>query len=252
MILGVLGVGHLATAIIVGLRRSGFAPSALLLSPRGRARDLAQRFGVPIAVDNRDLVERSDVVLLSVHPADAPAAVTGLPWRSEQIVISACAGVAMAQLPVAPARLVRAMPLTAAEIAASPTVFFPDLPEGRSVLERLGPAIALASEADFEVATVSAAVYGWAQDLICRTTLWSIEKGAPPEAMRQLIAMTFVAAGRLIAEKPDRMEQMLAELVTPGGITELGLGILAAADQPAVWRKACEAVLDRLTAGGGG
>jgi pyrroline-5-carboxylate reductase len=252
MILGVLGVGHLAAAVIAGLLRSGLPPWSLLLSPRGKARDLSQRHGIPTALDNSDLVERSDVVLLSVRPADAPAAVACLPWRTEQIVISVCAGVARAQLIVAPAVLVRAMPFTAAEIAASPTVFFPDLPEARIILERLRPAIALASEADFEVATVSAAVYGWAQDLICRTTFWSVEKGAPPEAMRQLIAKTFVAAGRLIAEKPDRMEQMLAELVTPGGITELGLGVLTAGDQPAVWRRACEAVLGRLVARGCG
>jgi pyrroline-5-carboxylate reductase len=40
---------------------------------------------------------------------------------------------------------------------------------------------------------------------------------------------------------------MLTELVTPGGITELGLNVLDAAGQPQAWQQACEAVLKRLT-----
>jgi pyrroline-5-carboxylate reductase len=116
-----------------------------------------------------------------------------------------------------------------------------------SVIERLGPAIALESEADFEVATVSAAVYGWAQDLIRITSDWSAAQGGDAQAMRRLAALTFVAAGRLLAEKPEPIETLLAELVTPGGITELGLDILAARGQPDIWREACAGVLARLT-----
>lgn len=246
MRVGILGVGHLAAALAAGLLRSGLEPEQLRLSPRGRARELAERHGLVVAADNRDLVDGAEVVLLAVRPADAAAAVAGLPWREGQVVISACAGVPLAGLAVAPARAVRAMPLTAAAINASPTACFPPLPAAVAVLERLGPVVALASEADFEVATVNAAVYGWAQDLIRRTAEWSADQGPQAEAMRRLVALTFVAAGRLIAEKPEPMTQLLDELVTPGGITELGLDVLAAGGQPALWQAACEAVLARL------
>jgi pyrroline-5-carboxylate reductase len=246
MIFGVLGVGHLASAIIAGLLRSGLSPNSFLLSPRGRANLLSARDGIPIAGDNRDLVTRSDFVLVSVRPADAPAAVVGLPWRADQVVISVCAGVPRSQLQTSPAHTVRAMPFTAAEIGASPTVYFPDSADVRAILERIGPAMPLMDEADFEVATVCAAVYGWAQELIRSTANWSVEKGVSRQVARQLAALTFVAAGRLIAEKPESMDQLLAELVTPGGITELGLKTLAAGEHSATWRRACEAVLNRL------
>jgi pyrroline-5-carboxylate reductase len=246
MILGILGVGHLAATMLTGLLKSGFDPASVLLSPRGKGRELSARHAIPLAADNRALVEKADVVLLAVRPADASAAVADLPWRMGHVVISACAGVALECLPVAPARAVRAMPLTAAEINASPTVCFPEIAEANMVLERLGPVIPLASEADFEVATVNAAVYGWAQDLIRRTAEWSAQKGADAQAMRRLVALTFVAAGRLIDEKPDPMGALLADLVTPGGITELGLDVLASGGQPALWQEACEAVYARL------
>lgn len=247
MIIGVIGVGHLATTLLTGLLRSGVSPQALLLSPRGKAMAFSEATGIPLAADNRDLVARSDIVLLAVRPADAAEAVAGLPWRARQTVISACAGVALGDLIVAPASAVRAMPLTAAEINASPTACFPPRPEAVALLERLGSVVAFDSEADFEVATVNAAVYGWAQDLIRRTAEWSAGQGPQLDAMRRLTALTFVAAGRLLAEKPEPMETLLAELVTPGGITELGLGILAARGQPAIWTEACASVLARLT-----
>ncbi|MET3580313.1 pyrroline-5-carboxylate reductase [Mesorhizobium robiniae] len=247
MIIGILGVGHLAASMLAGFLRSGLDPAAILLSPRGKAAVLSARHGFQLAADNRDLVERSDVVVLSVRPQHAPETVAGLPWRIGQTVVSVCAGVPLSRLDVAPARAVRAMPFTASEIAASPTVYFPDVGEARAVLDRLGPSIALPSENDFEVATVSAAVYGWAQDLIRKTAEWSSAEGLDPAISRRLAAMTFVAAGQLIAEKDEPMDQMLEELVTPGGITERGLQVLSLRGVPAAWEEACVAVLDKLT-----
>lgn len=247
MITGILGVGHLAASMLTGFLRSGLDAGTIILSPRGKSAELAARHGFQLAEDNRDLVERSDVVILCVRPAHAPDAVQGLPWREDQMMVSVCAGVPLSRLDVAPARAVRAMPFTASEIAASPTVYFPDFEQARAVLDRLGPAIALASEKDFEVATVSAAVYGWAQDLIRNTADWSSARGLEPVIARRLAAMTFVAAGRLIAEKDEPMARMLEELVTPGGITERGLQVLSAHGVPAAWEEACVAVLDKLT-----
>ncbi len=116
----------------------------------------------------------------------------------------------------------------------------------REVLTRIGPAIALTSETEFEIATVNAAVYGWAQDLVRQSAVWAAAKGGDSATMRRLTALTFVAAGRMMAEKDAPMERILADLVTPGGITELGLKRLAAEGQPAAWTAACEAVLERL------
>ncbi|TIR16836.1 MAG: hypothetical protein E5X34_25000 [Mesorhizobium sp.] len=248
MILGVLGVGHLAASMLAGFQRSGLGPESILLSPRGKAAALCARHGFRLAADNQDLVERADIVILAVRPAQAPEVIRDLPWRKGQLLISVCAGVPLSRLAVAPARAVRAMPFTAAEIGASPTAYFPDIEEARAVLGRLGPSIALASERDFEVATVSAAVYGWAQDLIRKTAEWSSAEGLDPDIARRLAAMTFAAAGKLIAEKLEPVDQLLEELVTPGGITERGLQVLSARGVPAAWNEACAAVLDKLTA----
>lgn len=248
MNLGILGVGHLAETLLAGLMRSGMSPEKILLSPRGKGSELAAMHGFDLAQDNADLVRRSDCVLLTVRPAAAQAALTGLPWRDDQIVVSACAGVTIATLAAAatPARIVRIMPLTAAEIGKSPTILYPDLPELRAFLDRLGTPIPVGREEDFEIATINAAAYGWVQSLIGLTAAWSVAQGLAPDTARLLTARTFEAAGALIAEKPEPVAQLLHELVTPGGITERGLHVLEEADVPAAWEEACQAVLDKL------
>lgn len=248
MKIGVIGVGHLASAVLKGLLRSGMAPQSVCLSPRGRGPELAAAHGFVLAADNAALVSRCDMVLLAVRPADAVGAVRDLPWRAEQILVSACAGVTIERLAegAGPARIVRIMPITASELGASPTPVFPLLPEVRPVLEALGPPIALGSEDQFEAATVSAAIYGWAQALIRTGAQWGARNGLDPVVARQLMARTFVASGRMQGEQDAPMDALLASLCTPGGITEAGLRSLEGNGVPEAWDEACDLVLQRL------
>ncbi|MGO4740704.1 pyrroline-5-carboxylate reductase family protein [Bosea sp. 2KB_26] len=249
-----LGVGHLAEAMIEGFLRDRQELPHLALSPRGHGPKLAKRHGLELAERNDALVSGSDIVFLATRPGDAIAAISNLPWRPEHILVSACAGVPLAQLEraAAPARVMRIMPLTAASLGASPTTAFPSFPEVHPLLARLGPVIALENEAQFETATVSAAIYGWVQSLIGLGRDWSVAHGMSPEAARQLAATTFVAAGRMIAERPEPVETLIANLATPGGITERGLAVLSEHGVQEGWTAACDAVLAKLMDGSAG
>lgn len=249
MRLGIIGVGHLAGVIIRRLAETGWPVRDLIVPPRGRGAEMAARHGLRLVPDNATLVAEADAVLLAVRPADASEAVAGLPWEKRHILVSACAGVPLSRLAAAAGsapRLMRIMPLTAAGLGASPTTAFPDLPEMRPMLERLGVVLPLASEADFEAATITAAVYGWAQELVRQTVAWLEVNGLDPAIARPLTAHTFAAAGRLTAESPLDLASLMASIATPGGITELGLNTLADKGVPAAWCAACDAVLTRL------
>lgn len=249
MIVGILGVGHLGKILAEALLAAGHAPAALLLSPRGKAAEVSVRLGLPLAADNAALVAAADVVILVVRPNDAVAAVTGLPWRAGQKVVSACAGMRVALLAAAlpdGVAVHRMMPLTAAAQGASPTTLFPDDAGLERLLSAFGPVLPLASEAEFETATVCAAVYGWVQKLVQITADWSVAQGLPEAAARQLAALTTVAAGANIAGSGVPMERLLADLVTPGGITERGLDVLEARGALTAWVAACDTVRDRL------
>ena len=119
--IGVLGVGHLAGYLVPRLADDG---AQVRLSPRNeeRAGALAQRFdNVTVSADNTALVKDSDVVLLTTRPDQALSAIEGLPWRPGHVLISCCAGVGLDTLLFAAgaARLVRAMPVTAALLSRS-------------------------------------------------------------------------------------------------------------------------------------
>lgn len=251
--IGFLGVGHLAEEMIAGLMREGSGELEPILSPRGYGPRLAERYGLVLATDNAALVDAAEIVVLATRPRDAVAAIAGLPWREDQILVSACAGVPIADLAAAaaPAQVMRIMPLTASSIGASPTTVFPDLAPVRPLLRRLGSVIALDDEGQFEAATVSAAIYGWAQSLIGLGHDWALAHGMGPEASRQLAAATFIAAGRMIAERPEPIGALVESLTTPGGITERGQMVLDAQDVPASWTAACDAVFAMLTKSSG-
>ncbi|WP_255012294.1 pyrroline-5-carboxylate reductase [Roseovarius sp. M141] len=246
MKLGIIGVGHLSVSILRGLLRAGHAPESILLSPRGHGADMARDHGFALAKDNAQIVGACDIVLLAVRPGDAPGAVRGLPWRAGQTMLSACAGVPLAALDIGAATPVRIMPITAASLGASPTLAYPDAGPARTLLEAIGTVIILRSEAEFEAATVSAAMYGWAQALIRSGADWTAAHGMDATQARQLVASTFTAAGRMIAEEDAPMDDILATLCTPGGITRAGLDHLEAKGAPAAWNGACDLVLRKL------
>ncbi len=246
--IGVLGVGHIATDIVTGLLRAGVPPAGLLLSPRGRASSLAALHGIAVAADNTALVEASDVVLLCVRPADALRAIAGLPWRADQVVLSVAAGIPLAALATAarPATAVRAMPISAARHGASPTTLHPDEPRARALLGLLGPVIAIAEEAVFDRATVSAALYGWVFALLATSEAWFAQAGLPPAEARALVAGTFAAASATAQAENGPIPDLLATLATPGGITEAGLNHLHATSVPENWRGALDSALGRI------
>ncbi len=247
--IGIIGVGHLAEYLLRGLLQAGTAAERILLSPRGHGAKLAASHGFALARDNAEVAAKAPLIVLTVRPAQAEEAVAGLPWRAGQVMVSACAGVPLARLRplVGPATVLRAMPISAVAVCASPTALYPDEPCARALFARLGEVLPLRDEAEFEAATVSAAVYGWVHDLIGRSAAWSEAAGLDPTTARRLAALTFGAAARMVvADEEKSVTALVASLATPGGITERGLRVLQEREVAPAWDAACDAVLAHL------
>ncbi len=132
------------------------------------------------STSNQAIVDRSELVILAVRPFHAIEAMQPLALRSDQIVLSFCAGVSATALRpvIAPARLVMAMPVVAAAYGESPTLLFPDDATCRALLEPCGPVIALAADAQFAPASVIACYFGWLHELIAQMIAWTEFAGA--------------------------------------------------------------------------
>ena len=70
-VLGFIGTGHIASAVIKGLLKDKERPFNIVVSPRNKdiALALSQQFStVTVAGSNQEVLDRSDVVFIAVLP----------------------------------------------------------------------------------------------------------------------------------------------------------------------------------------
>ncbi|MBI1386512.1 MAG: hypothetical protein GC150_16515 [Rhizobiales bacterium] len=251
---GIIGVGHLMRHLVPGMLRTA-SPPRLLLGPRSRAdaEALASAHGLEIAADNADVVCRSDLVVVAVRPPQTEEAMTGLPWRAGQTVLSLMAGVTLERLAriARPATVVRAMPVVAGLYGESATSLHPENAAARTVLTPLGAVVALETEELFEKASILGAGYGWLQVLANDMIAWLESEGIEPAAARTLVAQTMRASATTLLERRETTPgELVAELISPGSLTGQGRDILMDDDYFRGWRHALDAIRDRLLATG--
>jgi len=250
MKIGILGVGHLISYLVPGMLRGKQKPD-FLLSPRNHqtALALAQNHGLEIASSNDALVETCDVVILSVRPLQVKEALGGLPWRSDQTIVSLCAGVTIAEISACTngPSITRALPVTAAMLGESPTAIFPNCQITRTLLGPCGPTLVLEDEDQFEAATMFGAYYGWIQHLIGEMAEWAQDNNLSPQTARLLACQMTRAAATTVHDTPEKsIAALVDELCLPGSITGLGLDSLKQADAFKSWHQAGDDVLRNL------
>lgn len=254
MTLGIIGVGHMAGFLIAGFRRAGLAED-IILSPRNprRAERLAGRFQCRVASDNQEVADAASRIFLCLRPPDAPQALAGLRLREDQLLISVVAGLAYATLkPLSsPARLVTAMPVSAAEFGESPTLLYPEDDEARRLLSLLGAVIPIAEESVFLAACANAAVYGWLFGLMVALEAENRTFGLSAAEARKVVTGTFRAAAGVALEKRDvALDEVLKSLATEDGITAEGLSHLERSEAIGNWRLAFAQIARRLSGRG--
>jgi pyrroline-5-carboxylate reductase len=248
--IGIIGTGHLAGYLVAGWRAAG-PDLAITLSPRSvvKSADLAKRFGARVAPDNQGVVDAASVVVLATRPPDAVAACRSVTFRPGQLLLSVAAGVPLAALAeaAAPATAVRALPISCAAIGESPTLLYPDHAGARELLALLGTVHAFEDETTFTAASAITAWYAWLYALFGDAAAWAASAGVQEDVARVLVLETARgAAGMALAHPDESLPVMLSGLATPGGLTELGLGVLHAGDGLSAWPAALDAVLERL------
>ena len=247
---GIIGVGHLAGYLVEGLRRAS-QDIEIILSPRNaeRSANLAARFGAVVATDNQAVADAADLIILTTRPGDAVAACENIAFRRGQTVVSVAASLPLKALKpaVAPATVVRAMPISCAAINQSPTLLYPDHPQARALFTLLGQVHVLPDESRFTPASVIAAFYGWIYALLDETVAWTVQAGVPLQTARSLVLETVRGAANMALAQPDQdLATILDTLATPGGITEHGLNVLHQRQGLAAWTEALKAVLSHL------
>jgi pyrroline-5-carboxylate reductase len=253
--LGIVGVGAIAEAIVIGLSEGDDGPRSIHLSPRSadRASGLAARYpSVRVADSNQEAVDRAGVVLVCVKPQDAHAALSDLTFREQQAVISVMAGIRIGALRtlVGPAgAIVRAIPLPAVATRAGLTAMHPPNDVAQAIFGPLGGVIALEDERALEALSASTSTIAAHLAYLDAISRWLANRGIPQaDASRYVAAVFGSLAGTLLGMRANDFGTLADEYATAGGINEQFLTTLRRAGTLNIVNRALDDVAHRLEA----
>ncbi|WP_433136832.1 NAD(P)-binding domain-containing protein [Actinomadura nitritigenes] len=224
--IGIIGVGEIGRAIVDGLCDGVDQPPKIYLSPRGArtAAELSQRYpNVHVCADNRDVVHRSELVILAVRPQDRVEALAGLRVSSDRVVVSVLTGVAISELRRTldtDAIVVRAIPLPSARERRSVTVTCPSHPAVDDLFGSLGGTLTVADEATLNVFQVLTATLTAHYRYLATLTDWAARQGIPAEGADRYIRGLFQGVGRALGDDTRSLQQLASDHETPGGLNE--------------------------------
>jgi pyrroline-5-carboxylate reductase len=233
----------MATALAKGLVSSGFLATDSICG-MDVLPEAAERFAAETdcrAVGGlSELLERSDVIVLSVKPQQMPAVMDGLAGAltDRQLVISIAAGVPLKAIAAklgAERRLVRAMPNTPCLVGAGASAFAlggkATAEDGRlvrSLLETVGVAVEVPESSLDAVTGLSGSGPAYVYQIIEALSDGGVRVGLPRDVATRLAAQTVLGAARMVLETGQHPGSLKDAVTSPGGTTIAGLHALEA------------------------
>jgi pyrroline-5-carboxylate reductase len=239
--IGFVGGGNMAGALARGLLHSGtVAPDQIRASDvkEDRLAELHDKFGIETTSDNEALARWADVVVIAVKPqiVDRILGPIAAALSDTDLVVSIAAGVPIeaieTRLP-ANARVVRAMPNTAAIALAGATAIAPgahatatDIEVARTLFEAVGRCVVLDESLLDAVTGLSGSGPAYVMVMIEALADGGVKVGLGRDTALLLAAQTVYGAAKLqleTGEHPGRLKDMVT---SPGGTAIAGLHTL--------------------------
>ncbi|TAH09754.1 MAG: pyrroline-5-carboxylate reductase [Curvibacter sp.] len=227
-----IGGGNMASAIIGGLIRQGFAPSELdVVEPWAEARGRLQTdFGITARAEAGAFLATADLIVWAVKPQtfkEAAAAVAA--HNTSALHLSVAAGIpsnSIAQW-LGSERIIRTMPNTPALISkgitalyARPAVNQADKDWANEVIATTGATVWLTSEAQLDAVTaISGSGPAYMFYFMEAMTEAGAQMGLAREQAYQLAVATFIGAGELARASAETPESLRAKVTSKGGTT---------------------------------
>lgn len=252
-ILGVIGCGHMGSAIAENLSPEGIFEKIYVLDKDKKKADfLVRSFGVHPAATCEDLSLRADVILIAVKPQDCDEVFGYLKGISGKLIISIAAGMPLAymeaRLDGAHMRLVRAMPNLNALVAASVTA----LAVGRGVSQEdtalsaklfgaIGETVVVREEVMNAVTAISGSGPAFVAYLLDSLNEEEMRRifleealglGIEKKVAQVLVNATIRGTQKSLAVNFDR-EMLIKRVCSKGGTTEAGMKVLASGGKTA-------------------
>lgn len=192
--------------------------------------------GVYSTRDNQELVDRSDVIVVSVRPADWPSLTI---FAGDKLVVSVMAGIKLRQLSdqLKAKRVVRSLPNAAAEVGKSytPWVATRDVDDrDRSIVRRIfdacGSADEFSSEGEIDYLTGLAGSGPAFPALLAAAMMRdAIARGVSLDIARRAATAVLIGAGRLLEVRNEDPADLVEAFVNYRGTTAAAIEAMRAA-----------------------
>lgn len=252
--IGVIGTGDFATYLIAALRKGGH-DGRILLSPysRKKAEALAERHACEVAADEERMLAESDWIVLAVRPEQLDAALAKLSLLPRHVVISAVAGMTIAQLRATLGEdnpVIRIMPASYIDTVSGGVIpMFPSSADVEAVLTAGGTVVTFDTEQQFELSLVGACLSGWIYRFVGTLEAWFVERGLSQAQARLMVAGNVAgAAGYAMAHPARSLAEISDAIATEGTFTKAGLDHLLDREATLPWRQSLDIVYARLSA----
>lgn len=162
------------------------------------------------------------MVVLAVRPQDAVEALSGLPFRTTQMVISVIAVLStddIARLVSPATRVVRAIPLPEVARRSGPIPAYPSDEDADALLGRLGRVLTTPTETALDAYSAVSGLIAGHLDYLDAASEWLTEQGVPALDARRYVATIFREdASQLDEEVP--FAELADRYATVGGLNE--------------------------------
>jgi pyrroline-5-carboxylate reductase len=228
---GILGVGEIAQAIVIGLCEDTDSPASLLLSPRSAARAiaLADRFeSVNVAADNQAVIDGAALVIVCLPPSVARPTLGELSFSADHVVVSVVAALPLGELRslVAPAaNVARAIPLPSVAARRGRTPIYPPNAEARALFEPLGGSFDVHGAAAFDALSAATATIAAHLSYLSAIAGWLAAKGIAVDDARDYVASIFAGVAEQLRDSSD-FAKLSSAYATRGGLNERFLSLM--------------------------
>lgn len=230
MIIGFIGVGKMASAIINGLNTSDHR-IIISGSSLARSRQIAEDLEVEVAASHQELIEQADLVILGIKPQLFDKVLGQLTFH--QPIMSMAAGVTLdrlAELTSPDLPLIRIMPNLNAQILKSTTGLCTNdkvsadlLATAKEITDSFGTTVELA-EKDFDTFTALAGSSpAYIALFIEALAKAGVKNGLTKETALTIANQTVLATADNLLSGKDSPHDLIDKVCSPGGTTIAGL-----------------------------
>ncbi len=258
--LGFIGAGNMAGALIRGLIKSGlYKPEELAASDTDRARlkSLSEATGIRGMDSNISLVRESTAVVLAVKPQVLDSVIEEIRGevRDDHLLISIAAGIPLGFISRALGReaaMVRVMPNTPALVGRGLSALAPgggaskeQVEIVRAVFRAVGETVVVDESKMNAVTAVSGSGPGYVFRIMEAMAAGAEELGFGAEDAAKLVIQTFLGGAHLAAESGKELGELRRMVTSPGGTTEAGLSVLDRSGIREIMRETLAAAANR-------